>query len=111
MCSLTVSTSSITNPVLCKVIVSYMVLSLFYGLSTWLRIRSGVSVKSRGVWGWVSNLEETITLRGCTWSRRLQQKSYVPVGCRSRILGVSCLAGLQLRREMRGESSIEVGNA
>ena len=48
-------------------------------------------------------------LLGCTWSRRLQQKSPVLVGRQGGILGASCLAGLQLRREMRGKSSIEEG--
>ena len=31
----------------------------------------------------------------------------MPVGRRGGILGASCLAGLQLMREMRGKSSIE----
>ena len=50
-----------------------------------------------------------MTLRGFTWSRRLYKSSLVLVGRRSRRLGASCLAGLQLRREMRGISSMEEG--
>ena len=48
-----------------------------------------------------------MTLRGFTWSRRLYKSSLVLVGRRSRLLGASCLAGLQLRRKMRGISSIK----
>ena len=100
MCSFTMPISSIMNLVTSK---DFCSLTCFLAI-LWVKhvvkdSRWGISCSLEGskngflVWGL------NITLRGFTWSRRLSKSSSVLGGCRSRILGVPCLAGLQLRRE------------